>query len=104
MRHVLAPIREEPEDREGEWIIAAAETVINPVSFKQFNQTAEKRLTKWYSGEGVGIIVGQNRAIQGAQNPIKFYVRVAERKLSPRFPHRMTKNYCVPSVSANRDI
>jgi len=31
MRHVLAPIREEPEDREGEWIIAAAETVINPV-------------------------------------------------------------------------
>ena len=39
MRHVLAPIREEPEDREGEaeWIIAAAETVINPVF-------AEKRL------------------------------------------------------------
>jgi hypothetical protein len=65
MRHVLAPIREEPEDREGEgeWIIAAAETVINPVSFKQFNQIAEKGLTKGYSGEGVGIIVGQKRAI-----------------------------------------
>jgi hypothetical protein len=62
MRHVFAPIRGEPEDREGEggWIIAAAETVINPVSFKQFNQILEKRLTKWYSGEGVGIIVGQN--------------------------------------------
>jgi hypothetical protein len=45
MRHVLAPIREEPEDREDEdgWIIAAAETVINPVTFKQFNQIAEKR-------------------------------------------------------------
>jgi hypothetical protein len=65
MRHVLAPIREEPEDRvgEGEWVIAATETVINPVSFKQFNQIAEKRLTKWCSGEGVGIIGGQNRAI-----------------------------------------
>jgi hypothetical protein len=47
MRHVLAPIREEPEDREGEgeWIIAVAETVINSFSFKQFNQIAEKRLT-----------------------------------------------------------
>jgi hypothetical protein len=65
MRHVLAPIREEPEDREGEgeWIIAAARTVINPVSSKQLNQIAEKRLTQWYSGEGVGIIGGQNRAI-----------------------------------------
>ena len=40
MRHVLGPIREEPEDREGEdeWIIAAAGTVTNPV-------LAEKRLT-----------------------------------------------------------
>jgi len=58
MRHVLAPIREEPEDREGEgeWIIAVAGTVINPVF-------TEKRLTKWYSGEGVGVIVGQDRAI-----------------------------------------
>jgi hypothetical protein len=43
MRHVLAPIREEPE--EGEWIITAAGTVINPVSFEQFNQIAEKSLT-----------------------------------------------------------
>jgi len=65
MRHVLAPIREEPEDREGEgeWIIAATGIVINPVPFKQFNRIAEKRLTKWCSEEGVGIIVGQNRAI-----------------------------------------
>jgi hypothetical protein len=33
MRHVLAPIREEPEGREGEdeWKIIAAGTVINPV-------------------------------------------------------------------------
>jgi hypothetical protein len=35
MRHVLGPTR---EGREGEWIIAAAETVINPVF-------AEKRLS-----------------------------------------------------------
>jgi len=65
MRHVLAPTKEEPEDREGEaeWIIAAAEAVINPDSFKQFNQILEKRLIKWYSGEGVGIIVGRSRAI-----------------------------------------
>ena len=61
MRPVPVPTREEPG--EAEWIIAAAETVINPVSFKQFNQIAEKRLTKWYSGEGVGIIGGQNRVI-----------------------------------------
>jgi hypothetical protein len=61
MRHVLVPTREELG--EDGWIIAAEETVINPDSFKQFNQILEKRLTKWYSGEGVGIIVGQNRAI-----------------------------------------
>jgi hypothetical protein len=41
MRPVPVPTREEPG--EAEWIIAAAETVINPVSFKQFNQIAEKR-------------------------------------------------------------
>jgi hypothetical protein len=46
MRHVLAPIREEPGDREGEGerIIAAAGAAIKPVSFKQFNQIAKKRL------------------------------------------------------------
>ena len=55
------PTREELG--EGEWIIAAAETVINPVSFKQFNQIAEKRSTKWYSEEDVEIIVGRNQAI-----------------------------------------
>jgi hypothetical protein len=38
MRHVLAPTGGDPGGREGEWIIAAAETVINPVF-------AEKRLT-----------------------------------------------------------
>jgi hypothetical protein len=65
MRPVPVPTREEPEGREGEgeWIIAVAGTVINPVSSKQFNPIAEKRLTQWYSGEGAGIIVGQNRAI-----------------------------------------
>jgi hypothetical protein len=61
MRHVPVPTGEEL--REDGWIIAAAETVINPVSFKQFNQIAEKRLTKWCSGEGVGIIVDPNRII-----------------------------------------
>ena len=63
MRPVLAPVREEPEDREDEWIIVAEGTVINPVSFKQFNHGAEKRLTQWYSREGVGINVVQDRAI-----------------------------------------
>jgi len=46
MRHVLAPIREEPEDREGEaeWIIAAAETVINSVSVeKRLNNATAKK-------------------------------------------------------------
>jgi hypothetical protein len=45
MRHVPVPTREELGEGEAEWIIAAAETVINPVSLKQFNQIAEKRLT-----------------------------------------------------------
>ena len=31
MRHVLPPTKEKLEGREGEWIIAAAETVINSV-------------------------------------------------------------------------
>jgi len=31
---------------------------------------------------------------------MKLYVRVAERKVSPRFPHQMTKNYCVWSALA----
>ncbi len=42
MRHVLAPMMGEPEDREGEggWIIAAAGIVIN----SDFADSAEKRL------------------------------------------------------------
>ena len=42
MRHVLAPAKEETE--EGEWIIAAAEAVINPIfaGRKLFNVTAKK--------------------------------------------------------------
>jgi len=50
----------------------------------------------------VEIIADQDRAIQGAQNPIKFYAQVVEKKSSRRFPHRTTKNYCVPSVSAKQ--
>jgi hypothetical protein len=44
MRHVLAPTGEDPEDREGEWIIAAAGTVINSVfaGKRWFNDTKEK--------------------------------------------------------------
>jgi hypothetical protein len=61
MRHVLARTREELG--EDGWIIAAEETVINSDSFKQFNQIAEKRLTKWYSEEGVGGSMLQDRAI-----------------------------------------
>ena len=45
----------------------------------------------------------QDRAICGIQNPIKFYVRVAERRLLPRFPRLMTRNYCVWSASGNRE-
>jgi hypothetical protein len=85
----------------GKWIAGAARPVLNPVSFKQLNQIAEKRLAKWYSGEGVGIIGGQDRVIQDVRNPIRFYARVAERRLSPKFPRQTTKNYYVWSVSAN---
>jgi hypothetical protein len=92
----LVPVRTREEPGEGGWIIAVTGTVINPVF-------AEKRLSKWYSGEGVGIIVGQGRAIRGAQNPIKSYVRVAERKLLPRLPRPVTKHYCVWIASGNRE-
>jgi hypothetical protein len=42
MRPVPVPAREDLG--EGGWIIAAEGIVINPVSFKQFNQIPEKRL------------------------------------------------------------
>jgi len=54
MRPVPARTREELG--EAGWIITAVETVIN-------SDSVEKRLTKWYSGDGVGIIVGQDQAI-----------------------------------------
>jgi hypothetical protein len=79
----------------------AAGTVINPVFLYHLNQIAEKRLTKWYSGKGVGITGDQDRAISGVQNPIRFYVRVAERRLLPKSPRQTTRNYCAWSVSAN---
>jgi hypothetical protein len=41
MRHVLVPVLEELG--EDEWNTVAAGTVINPVPFKQFNQTVKKR-------------------------------------------------------------
>jgi hypothetical protein len=43
--------------------MGAPRPVINPDSSKQLNQIAEKRLTKWYSGEGAGIIGDQDQAI-----------------------------------------
>ena len=44
MRHVLAPIREGPDAREGEWIIAAAEAVINSDSVeKRLNDDTAKK-------------------------------------------------------------
>jgi hypothetical protein len=44
MRHVRAPVREEPE---GKWIIAAAETVINPVfAEKRLNHVTAKKAWK----------------------------------------------------------
>ncbi len=46
----------------------------------------------------------QNPDVPTDLNPIKLSVRVAERKWSPRFPHPMTKNYCVWNASKNRDI
>jgi len=44
MRHVLAPTREDPEAREGEWIIVVARTVIDPIfaGKRLTNDTAEK--------------------------------------------------------------
>jgi hypothetical protein len=44
MRHALAPTREDLEGREGEWIIAAAGTVINSVFAEErlINDTAKK--------------------------------------------------------------
>jgi len=86
---------------EGEWMTGAASPVIHAVSFKQLNQIAEKRSTKWYSEEDVGTIGDQDRAISGVRNPIRSYVRAAERRLSPRFLRQSTKNYCAWSVSAN---
>jgi len=65
MRHALAPLRGELEDREGEdeWIIVVVRTAINPVSFKQSSQTAGKKVDRWYNGEDTGVIVAKNRAI-----------------------------------------
>ncbi len=50
-------------ESEGEWMTGTARPVMNPVSLKQLNQIEKKRLPKWYSGEGMGIIGGQGRAI-----------------------------------------
>jgi hypothetical protein len=61
MRPVPVPTREEPGA--AGWIIAATETVINPVSFEQLNQTADKGSIKCSSEEGVGGSMLQNRAI-----------------------------------------
>ena len=46
----------------------------------------------------------QSPDIQAARNPIKLYVRVAERNLSSQFPRRITRNYCAWSASKNRDL
>ena len=46
----------------------------------------------------------QNPEVQAVLNPIKLFVRVAERKLSSRLRHQMAKNYCAWSASKNRDI
>jgi len=54
MRHVLAQTGEDPEGREGEWIIAAARTVIDPVFAGKglTNDAAEKaREAPWSKTE-----------------------------------------------------
>jgi hypothetical protein len=52
----------------------------------------------------MGVSMLQNQAILGIENPIKSYARAAERRWLLRFRRLLSKNYCVPSVSANRDI
>jgi hypothetical protein len=46
----------------------------------------------------------QSPDVQTARNPIKLYVRVAERNLSSQFPLRITRNYFAWSASKNRDL
>jgi hypothetical protein len=53
MKHVLAPTREDQEDREGEWIMVAVETVIDPVASQSLSRETGKGL-KWYKGKGTG--------------------------------------------------
>ena len=45
----------------------------------------------------------QSPDVQAARNPIKLYVRVAERNLSSQSPRRITRNYCAWSASGNRE-
>ena len=62
---------------------------------------SRKEVDQWYSGVGVEIIVGQNRANSGVQNSTKFCVRHAGGRWSHRFPRQMVRDYCAWSVSAN---
>jgi RNA recognition motif-containing protein len=52
----------------------------------------------------MGGCVVQNPDVQAVLNPIKLSVRVAERKLSSKFPHQKTRSYCAWTVSKNRDL
>jgi hypothetical protein len=56
VRHVLVPVEEEPEVREGEGIIAAEEAVIS-------SDSMEKEVEQCYSAEDTGDSVLQDRAI-----------------------------------------
>jgi hypothetical protein len=49
------------------------------IASKFLNCVMEKRLA-WCKGEGVGGYEVQNPIVQGALNPIKLFVRVAEKR------------------------
>jgi hypothetical protein len=81
----------------------AAGIVIDPVSLYSINPIARERL-KWCKGDSVGGCGVQNPDVQAALNPIKLPVQAAEKELSFKFPHQITKNYYAWSVSKNRDL
>ena len=81
------PRSDEGRTGEGEWIIAAAETVIDLVlAVKEVDMVQRRRH---------GRTKAKARTILGTRNPIKLYVRVAERNLSPVPPPDNKKLLCL---------
>ena len=105
MRHALAPTKEGSAGKgviTDDWV-TVIEGLIEASGLPISKPGGRKRL-KWHKGEGMGESKVQSPDIPAARNPIKLYVRVAERNLSSQFPRRITKNYCAWSNSKNRDL